>query len=113
MFGTWSHWKKKSRSTKRRPAVTRRRPLRLEALEDRAVPSASWSNYAHDPQHTDLSEVPSQSLDVIRWQTPVDLNPQYSGGGVLYIHYGSPIITQANTVIIPVKTGKFETYRVE
>jgi hypothetical protein len=48
----------------------------------------------------------------IHWQTPVDLNPQYSGGD-LYIHYGSPLVTQANTVIVPVKTGTNDGFEVE
>ena len=47
---------------------------------------------------------PSQLPLVIRWQTPIDLNPQYSGDDLL-IHYGSPAITAANTIIVPVKTG--------
>ena len=72
----------------------------------------SWSGYAHDPQHTAISDVPSQPLMAIHWQTPVDLNPQYSGGN-LYIHYGSPLVTQANTVIVPVKTGTNDGFEVE
>ncbi len=88
-------------------------PLALETLEDRALPSgASWSGYAHDAQHTGLSDVASQSLSVIRWQLDVDLNPQLSGGE-LFTHYGSPLITQANTVIVPVKTGATNGFRVE
>jgi hypothetical protein len=63
-----------------------------------------WTGYAHEPQHSAISSVPSQPLNRILWHTPVDLNPQYSGSNLL-IHYGSPLITRNNTVIVPVKTG--------
>ena len=71
----------------------------------------SWSDHARNSQHTALSSVASQPLNAIRWQTPVDLNPQYSGDDLL-IHYGSPLITLANTVIVPVKTGASHGFRV-
>jgi len=48
----------------------------------------------------------------IRWQTPVDLNPQYSGS-ILYTHYGSPLITSKNLVLVPVKTGAKGDFRLE
>ena len=69
-----------------------------------------WQGYGLNPQHTALSPVASQSLGSILWQTPVDLNPQYNGDDLL-IHYGSPLITAANTVIVPVKTGATERLR--
>jgi hypothetical protein len=56
--------------------------------------------------------VAAQPLTGILWQTPVDLQPQYSGGD-LFIHYGSPLVTQANTVIVPVKTGASDGFEVE
>src|SRR5882672_3739639 len=71
-----------------------------------------WSGFAGDAQHTAGSRVASQSLDRIRWQTPVDLHPQDSGGALL-IHYGSPVVTAGNTVIVPVKVTRVGLYRVE
>lgn len=71
-----------------------------------------WSNYGHDPQHTGISPIASQPLGRILWQTPVDLNPQYSGDD-LHIHYGSPVVTRANTIIIPVKVGATDGFQVE
>ncbi|HUK83572.1 MAG TPA: hypothetical protein VLZ12_13180 [Verrucomicrobiae bacterium] len=71
-----------------------------------------WSGYGHDPQHNVISPVPSQPLNRILWQTPVDLNPQYSGNDLL-IHYGSPLVTRSNTVIVPVKTGATSGFRIE
>ena len=73
---------------------------------------AAWNNFARDAQHTALSPTASQALNQIHWQTPVDLQPQYSGNDLL-IHYGSPLITAANTVIVPVKTGATGGFRVE
>src|SRR5690349_1694058 len=61
--------------------------------------SLRWAGYGHDAQHTALSSIASQPLQRIKWSTPVDLNPQYSGNDLL-IHYGSPLITPANTVIV-------------
>jgi len=71
-----------------------------------------WNNYARDAQHTAQSSVPAQALSRIRWSTPVDLAPQYSQGALL-IHYGSPLLTATNTVIVPVKTGATGGFAVE
>jgi hypothetical protein len=69
-----------------------------------------WAGYGHDAQHTGLSQVPSQPLNQIHWHMPVDLFPP---GGTIYIHYGSPMVTPANTVIVPVKIGMSDGFRVE
>ncbi len=77
-----------------------------------AYAQSIWSGYAGNAQHTALSGVASQSLDKIIWQTSVDLNPQFSGNDLL-IHYGSPLVTQANTVLVSVKTGASDGFRVQ
>jgi hypothetical protein len=71
-----------------------------------------WSSYGHDAQHDAIAPVQSQPIDRILWQTPVDLNPQYNGSQLL-IHYGSPLITRSNTVILPVKTGASGGFEIE
>jgi hypothetical protein len=76
--------------------------LSLEALESRWLLSRglAWSDFAHDAQHSGLAAVPSQSLDTIAWQTPVDQR------GYRDIHEGSPVVTKANTVIVPVRSNR-------
>ena len=71
---------------------------------------AAWSTFAGNSQHTAVSAVAAQPLEVIRWSTPVDLAPP---SGNILIHYGSPLVTPANTVVVPVKTGSTGGYRVE
>jgi hypothetical protein len=77
----------------------------LESLEDRAVPTTSAVvTFGGNAQHTSIYQPAAQELSSIHWQTPVDLNPQHSGSDLL-IHYGAPLMTSANTVLVPVKTG--------
>ena len=71
--------------------------------------SGEWSTHAHDTQHTGVSPVASQRLAKIHWQVPVDLAPPE---GEILIHYGSPVITAKNTVIVPVKTDT-SSFRVQ
>ena len=77
-----------------------------------AAASQGWPEYALNPQHTATSPVASQPLGSILWQAPVDLQPQYNGSDLL-IHYGSPILTPSNTVIIPVKTGTTSGFEIQ
>src|SRR5947209_6573062 len=93
------------RDSMRAKNKVRRSSPGLEALEIRDLLSTGlWSGYGGNGQHTALSTVASQPLEAIRWQTPVDLQPQYQGSDLL-IHYGEPMVTGANTVLVPVKTG--------
>jgi len=71
--------------------------------------TGAWLTHSHDSQHTGVSSVASQTFSTIHWQTPVDLAPPT---GEIFIHYGSPLVTAANTVIVPVKTGT-NSFRIE
>src|SRR6266571_5419115 len=79
-------------------------------LRGAAEPPAGWSTFAGNPQHTGVSSAAAQPFEVIHWSTPVDLAPP---SGDILIHYGSPLVTLANTVIIPVKTGASGGYKVQ
>lgn len=76
-------------------------------------PGPPWSGFGENAQHTALSGEASQSLARIHWRTPVDLAPPYGQGHELLIHYGSPVVTQADDVIIPVRTGPNDHFRVD
>jgi hypothetical protein len=77
------------------------------------VTGAAWASYGGDAQHSALASVQTQALNRIVWQAPVDVAPQYSSQGYLLVHYGSPLITAKNTVLLPVKRGVAEQFRVE
>ena len=67
----------------------------VSAADDGSVPT-----FAGDAQHTAVFLPAAQDLNGIHWSTPIDLN----NSGV-YTHYGAPLITAANTVLVPVKTA--------
>jgi len=68
---------------------------------------AQSNNFAGNAQHTSVYDAPAQPLNLIKWSASVDLN----NTGAL-IHYGAPLITAANTVIVPVKTGATDGFQV-
>jgi hypothetical protein len=74
--------------------------------------AATWQGHAGNAQHTAVAPAPAQNLKRIAWTTPIDLKPQLTGGELL-IHYGSPIVTAANTLILAVKTGATGGFRIE
>jgi hypothetical protein len=76
-------------------------------------PGPPWSGFAGNDAHTALSSESSQPLARIHWRTPVDLAPPYSQNHELLIHYGSPVVTPADNVIIPVRTGPKNHFRIE
>src|SRR5450432_614760 len=76
----------------------------------RAAPA--WRGYAGNAQHTAAAAIKGQKLQKHLWKMTIDLDPQYSGDELL-IHYGSPMITASNTVLVPVKTGAVNGFRLE
>ena len=78
------------------------------------VAGPAWWGFGRDAQHSAVSAIATQDLNRIAWSTPLDLDPQYRGsGGPLLTHYGSPVITSNNTVVLPVKTGANGGFRIE
>jgi Bacterial Ig-like domain (group 3) len=59
----------------------------------------SVPTFAGNAQHTAIYQPAAQNLNTIHWSTTIDLNPG------AFAHYGSPLITSANTVLVPVKTA--------
>jgi len=65
------------------------------------------TTFAGNAQHTSSYAPPAQNLNAIKWTTSVDLN----NTGAL-IHYGAPLVTASNTVLVPVKTGTTNGFQV-
>lgn len=61
---------------------------------------AQWSGHGNDPQHTALSPVPTLSLQQVAWSKLIDENVPNEP---ILIHYGSPVATAANTIVVPVR----------
>lgn len=78
----------------------------------RGQSTGSWAGYARDSQHTGVSPVAAQPLNRIKWSRPVDLELQNTPGP-LSVHYGSPLVTASNTVIISVRTSESDTFRLD
>ena len=56
--------------------------------------------FAGTAQHTAQYSAPAQRLNRVRWSTPIDLNNTGA-----FAHYGAPLITSSNTVLVTVKTA--------
>jgi hypothetical protein len=61
---------------------------------------AQSPTFCGNPQHTSNYPVAAQNLNRIRWTANIDLNNSGS-----FAHYGAPLVTQVNTVLVPVKTA--------
>jgi hypothetical protein len=77
------------------------------------VTGPAWPNFGRDAQHAAQSGIATQDLARIVWQAAVDLAPPYLANNVLHIHYGSPVITAHDTVLVPVKLNRDSGFRVE
>jgi hypothetical protein len=77
------------------------------------VDGPAWWTFGRDAQHSAVSAIATQDLNRISWSTPLDLAPPRRPNGSLLIHYGSPVVTSHNTVVLPVKTGATDGFRIE
>jgi hypothetical protein len=66
----------------------------------RGASAQQWSGYGSDPQHSADSDVAAQSLQTIHWSTTIDA--LYGGE---FAHYGSPMSTADNTIVVPERNG--------
>jgi hypothetical protein len=73
--------------------------------------AGQWAGYGHDAQHTGVSAVAAQPLNRIKWSTPVD-TVLANTFGTLFIHYGTPLVTAGNTVLVPQRTSTNNTFQI-
>src|SRR5436190_3617041 len=66
----------------------------------------SVPTFAGNSHHTALYQPAAQPLNRIQWSTTNDLNPGD------FAHYGAPLVTAANTVVVAVKTAT-DGFRVD
>jgi len=69
-----------------------------------ASAAVAWAGFGGNAQHTAVASKAPQPLTRIRWQANVDLAPALVNNELL-IHYGSPMITGANTVLVPTRVS--------
>src|SRR5665213_1736823 len=65
------------------------------------------SSFAGNAQHTANYSTAAQNLNAVHWTTSIDLN---NTGG--FAHYGAPVLTPANTIFVPVKTGVSSGFKI-
>ena len=58
------------------------------------------STFGGNAQHTANYNPAAQDLNAIHWSTSIDLNNTGA-----FAHYGAPLLTPANTIMVPVKTA--------
>lgn len=68
---------------------------------------AQATTFGGNAQHTSSYPAPAQNLNTIKWTTSIDLNNTGA-----FAHYGSPLVTAANTVLVPVKIAG-DSFRVD
>lgn len=83
-------------------------PLSISA---RAASAPVWAGYGRNTQHTAQAPARPQALGRVRWTAPVDWTPQRINGELL-VHYGSPMITAANTVVVPTRIDDAVGYQI-
>ena len=68
----------------------------------------TWYGYGGNPQHQSVSQVATTGMTKLKWKVALDLFPQSAGTA----HYCSPTITANNSVIVGVKTGESDGFKI-
>jgi hypothetical protein len=84
------------------PAMSAQITARGHSRAARASTAVEWAGYGGNAQHTAIARERMQPLSRIRWKAKVDHTP-ISPHQELLIHYGSPMITAGNTVLVPTR----------
>ena len=87
-------------------------PLVAQRPQTLQIAPPVWGGLGRDGTHAAQWQSGTQPMNRILWQTPVDLQPQYTGPNLL-IHYGSPLITSQGAVLVTVKTGANGGFQIE
>ena len=81
------------------------------------IQPAAWYGYGGNAQHSGISKYSAKGLGKIKWSVPIDEDVSGSSSGEdILIHYASPCVTRANTVVVAVHTNLFgdhDGWRVE
>jgi hypothetical protein len=77
----------------------------------RSAATVEWAGFAGNAQHTAVASAHPQPFKRIRWRAKVDLAPVLVNNELL-IHYGSPMISAANTVLVPTRVSAKAGFRV-
>ncbi len=77
------------------------------ALVGRTSAQTSVPSFAGNAQHTAVYTHAAQDLNSVHWTTSIDLNNTGA-----FAHYGAPLITPANTIFVPVKTGSSGGFKI-
>jgi hypothetical protein len=72
---------------------------------------SGWTGFANDAQHTGTAPAAPQPLRSIHWSVKVDHKPSCCDDGP--IAHASPMITPANTVVVPVRLGPSKGFVVK
>jgi hypothetical protein len=73
--------------------------------------AVEWAGFAGNAQHTAVASTPAQPFTRIRWREKVDrAAPSVQRSDLS--HYGSPMITAANTVLVPTRIRAKSGFRV-
>ena len=81
----------------------------------RARPSSgpAWPMFSRDAQHTTVERHRHAAAESHHLADARRPGAAISGGGYLLTHYGSPVISSMNTVLVPVKTAAQGSFRFE